>query len=95
MNYMNGAPDFVLEILSSSTRGKDTGIKMRKYKSMGVREYWMVDPDKKQIVVYDFANTDIPEIYGDGSKVPVGIWDRQCEVDFKEMFYRIKFLCES
>ena len=95
MNYVNGAPDFVLEILSSSTRGKDTGIKMRKYKNMGVREYWVVDPEKKQIIVYDFANTTIPRIHDDNSKVPVSIWDGQCEVDFEEMFLRIEFLSES
>ena len=44
-----GAPDMVIEILSSSTRKKRYGIKTeKKYITARVREYWMVDPDKKK-----------------------------------------------
>ncbi len=43
-----GAPDFVVEVLSPSSTKRDTAIKLRKYKEAGVREYWMIDPDKRK-----------------------------------------------
>ena len=46
-----GAPDFVLEVLSPSTKKKDMVIKLRKYMNAGVREYWMIDPDQKKVIV--------------------------------------------
>ena len=42
-----GAPDFVVEVLSKSTRKKDLVLKLNKYMTAGVREYWLVNPDKK------------------------------------------------
>ena len=43
-----GAPDFIIEILSNSTKKKDSVIKLNKYLNAGVREYWMIDPTKKE-----------------------------------------------
>ena len=43
-----GAPDFVAEVLSPSTKKKDIYIKTQKFANAGVREYWMVDPDKQK-----------------------------------------------
>jgi Uma2 family endonuclease len=42
--YIDGAPDFIMEVLSNSTRSKDTVEKLNKYAAVGVREYWMLDP---------------------------------------------------
>ncbi|WP_408072044.1 Uma2 family endonuclease [Butyrivibrio sp. JL13D10] len=53
-----GAPDFVLEILSPSTRRKDMFIKSEKYCNAGVKEYWMIDPKKKVLIVYNFMEED-------------------------------------
>ncbi len=50
-----GAPDLVVEILSPATKVKDLFIKLNKYRSSGVREYWIVDPDKATITVYLLA----------------------------------------
>ncbi len=41
---IDGAPDFVIEILSSSTAANDRGPKLRGYERAGVREYWLIDP---------------------------------------------------
>ena len=90
-----GAPDFVVEILSPSTGRKDAIIKLRKYKESGVREYWMVDPDRKRIVVYDWDNGGIPKVYGFDAKVPVGIFDGECEIDFAEIYEQIKWMYEE
>lgn len=42
-------PDLVLEVLSMSTRNRDLGIKQARYLSVGVGEYWKVDPSLKYI----------------------------------------------
>ena len=49
----NGAPDFIIEIVSPGNPSDDYIRKAFYYKSYGVREYWIVDPDKKSIIVYD------------------------------------------
>ena len=89
-----GAPDLIVEILSPSTRKKDINIKLKKYIGAGVAEYWIVDPDKKTVVVYDFAHDELPVIYGFDAKVPVGLFDGECEVDFAEIYEYISFLYE-
>lgn len=77
-----GAPDFVVEVLSKSTREKDMFLKLNKYRSAGVREYWMVDPDKKTVIAYHFENDDDLSVYTFRDKVPVGIYGGDCVIDF-------------
>lgn len=89
-----GAPDFVIEVLSKSTRKKDMVIKLNKYMNAGVREYWMIDPIKKTVIVYDFDNEEYPVIYGFDAKVPVQIWNGECIIDFQEVYDHIRFLYE-
>ena len=89
-----GAPDLVIEVLSPSTRRKDMQLKMYKYAGAGVREYWMVDPDKKLVVQYDLEHLGIPAIYNFQSVIPVLIWDSACRIDLGEMDETIGFLWE-
>ena len=56
--YM-GTPSLVLEIVSDSTRSKDMIDKLNTYRLSGVREYWVVDPRQKNILLYDFENCEI------------------------------------
>ena len=90
-----GAPDLVVEVLSDSTRKKDIVIKTSKYCNAGVREYWIVDPKKKRVHVYQFEEDYAPTIYTFADKVPVGIWNNECVVDFAEIYDYISFLCED
>ncbi len=76
-----GAPDFVVEVLSHSTRKKDMTLKMHKYAAAGVREYWIIEPDQRKVVVYNLAEHEIPAIYSFREPIPVGIWDSGCTVD--------------
>ena len=46
---IEGAPDLVVEIASPSTAGRDRGLKRERYAHFGVPEYWVVDPDARQI----------------------------------------------
>lgn len=49
-----GAPDWIIEIVSPSTQRMDYGIKLFKYRTAGVREYWIVNPMTRTVNVYDF-----------------------------------------
>ena len=77
-----GAPEFVLEVLSPSTRRKDQLVKLNKYLNAGCKEYWIVDPDKEKVMVYDFTEENWPDVYTFSDKVPVNISDGKCEIDF-------------
>jgi Uma2 family endonuclease len=50
--WVEGAPDLVIEILSSTTSSRDRGLKLKAYARHGVAEYWIVDPDERAIEVY-------------------------------------------
>lgn len=57
----SGVPTLVVEVLSHSTRSKDTLKKLELYKQCGIREYWMVDPKNKLVHIYIFANNEITD----------------------------------
>lgn len=46
---IEGPPDLIVEILSPSTAYRDRGLKLDLYQTAGVREYWIVDPDRRQV----------------------------------------------
>ncbi|MDD7177206.1 MAG: Uma2 family endonuclease [Lachnospiraceae bacterium] len=68
-----GAPDWIIEIVSPSSRRMDYSIKLFKYRTAGVREYWIVDPEKNRILVYDLEHDDMNE-YTFTDIVKVGIY---------------------
>ena len=83
-----GAPDLVVEILSPSSVRHDCVRKLRKYKNAGVREYWIADPKCRQIMVYLFhkdGRESTLQIYSFSDKVPIGISEGACTVDFQEV----------
>lgn len=49
---VQGAPDLIVEILSKWTRQRDEGIKLDVYGRSGVREYWILDPERETLRVY-------------------------------------------
>ena len=79
----NGAPDWIIEIVSSGSRRMDYYTKLFKYRTAGVREYWIVDPDKKRITVYDLEHGDIDE-YSFSDTINVGIYPDLC-IDFNNI----------
>ena len=79
---VNGAPDFVAEVVSPTNRAYDQFLKLNKYRGAGVREYWLVDPAKKKVIVYRLEDDDLPESYSFSDKVPLGISEGRCAVDF-------------
>lgn len=69
----NGAPDWIIEIVSPSSRSMDYYTKLSLYRSAGVREYWIVDPMKQVVLVYDMENAAAPVIYSFSDKIKANI----------------------
>jgi len=98
-----GAPDFVMEVLSPSTMKKDILIKMMKYRNAGVREYWMVDIEDETVTKMMFTPNGedgpggeiIDKIYGFDEPVPVGIFQAQLIINFREIQEEYQFIFEN
>jgi Uma2 family endonuclease len=50
--YVEGSADLVVEIISPGSRTVDRVTKFREYQSGGVREYWLIDPDRRRAEFY-------------------------------------------
>ena len=68
-----GAPDWIIEIVSTGSRRMDYTTKLFKYRTAGVREYWIVDPDKSRVMAYTFDADNMSE-YAFTDNIPVGIY---------------------
>ena len=69
-----GAPDFIIEVVSPTSRKMDYNIKNAKYSEAGVREYWIVDPEKERTTVYRYEEDAAPTIVPFNQPVSVGIY---------------------
>ena len=70
----SGAPDWVIEIVLPSSRRMDYYTKVSLYRLAGVREYWIVDPIKQTILVYDMEHDSAPSIYSFSDRVKANIY---------------------
>jgi Uma2 family endonuclease len=60
---VQGPPALVIEVLSPSTRRRDEVVKRRLFAERGVREYWLVDPKGRRVVVFRRAQDgSFPEV---------------------------------
>ena len=80
----NGSPDWIIEVVSPSSKTIDYHIKLFKYCNTGVREYWIVDPLKNRITVYNFESETTLE-YSFSDSVKVGIYEN-FSIDFAKIF---------
>ena len=78
-----GAPDWIIEIVSPGSRRMDYFTKLFKYRTAGVREYWIVDPEKNRILVYNFESEDTGD-YSFSDTVKAGIYD-DLTIDFSSI----------
>jgi len=81
---INGTPDLVFEIVSPSSETHDYFKKFSLYTEHGVREYWIVNPETKQIFVKIDSNEET-EKYSFEDKIKISIFD-DFYIDFKELF---------
>lgn len=77
-----GAPDFVLEVISPSTKNRDLALKAGKYMNAGVREYWIIDPYKKILIKFDFENEEKTSICGLDEPASMGIYNDELQISF-------------
>jgi Uma2 family endonuclease len=83
-----GVPDMIVEVLSPSTAVKDKGVKLRKYRMAGVKEYWIVDPLNGNVEVYRAVEDHVfgeREVVGSDGNIKVGIFE-DLEIDLREIF---------
>ena len=66
--------------------------KLHKYEEAGVREYWIVDPNKEKVIVYIFGEESDVFLYGFDSEVPVDIYQGKCKIDFRRVVQDLKRL---
>lgn len=59
-NYI-GSPSLVVEVLSPSTASRDVVTKMNLYMRYGIKEYWIVSPNNKEIQIYKFEDCQLKE----------------------------------
>lgn len=71
----NGAPDFIIEIVSPSNPSDDYIRKLYYYKNAGVREYWIVDPRRKIVTVYYFEGGAFNVQYTFDAAIKANIFD--------------------
>ena len=76
-----GAPDFCLEVISESTRRKDYIKKLQKYTDAGVKEYWIIDPFRKILLVHHRKEDYAPHMYPLQGKVGLALYDNELLID--------------
>ena len=79
-----GAPDWIIEIVSPASKKMDYLLKLLKYRSAGVKEYWIVDPEKNRVIVYNFTGDESVNDYTLQDSIKAEIYD-DLVIDFGSM----------
>lgn len=70
-----GAPDWIIEIVSPSSAKMDYERKVTLYRESGVREYWIVDAERETVTVFDFEHEKEAVRYAFTERIRAGIFD--------------------
>ncbi|OYT13481.1 MAG: restriction endonuclease [Bacteroidetes bacterium 4572_114] len=84
-----GAPDLIIEIVSSNNSKRDVKEKFEIYQQHGVREYWIVNPNEEYVNVFVLGKEgkfQLVGMYAGDDKIPVNIFDGDFAVDLTEVF---------
>ena len=84
----NGAPDFIIEIVSPGNPADDYIRKLYYYQNAGVKEYWIVDPRRKTVTVNYFEKNFLNIQYSFDSIIKVNIYE-DLYIDFSEISSRL------
>lgn len=83
-----GAPDWVIELVSPGNPSHDYLDKLKLYTEAGVLEYWIVNPHKKSITVYNSEEPYFPQSFSFNDTVKAGIYD-DFSIDFNLLTEKI------
>ena len=85
--FVRGTPDWVIEVLSPSTAGKDEGIKRDRYQRAGVKEYWLLHPTDRTLVSYRLENGayGLPDVFGADDRIAIPV-PEGAEIEMAEVF---------
>lgn len=84
-NYLDGAADLVVEIISPESIGRDRGEKFIEYEAAGIKEYWIIDPDRRITEFYRLGENGFYELI----PTPDGVFRSEVLKDF---FLRTEWL---
>lgn len=79
-----GAPDWIIEIVSPSSKRMDYVRKTALYRDAGVQEYWIVDPDKETVTIYEAKQWNAPVCHSFSEWIKAGIYE-DLYIDFSVM----------
>ena len=84
--YCIGSPDMIVEVISPFNPSIDYVRKLNLYEQFKVKEYWIINPMEKNILVYTLTDNGYgaPKIYSFNDKVKVNIYN-DLEIDFKSL----------
>jgi Uma2 family endonuclease len=86
----NGTPDLMIEIISSSNSKHDVHTKFNLYQEAGVKEYWIIEPNDKIILVYTLVNNEFiglkPQVEGENIKSPLF---PELTIAIEDVFYKV------
>ena len=82
----NGAPDMVIEILSPSSAARDRVLKFNRYLQAGVREYWIVEPAGRTVIIHRLESGKyVTNAYSETDAAPVSILEG-CVINLADVF---------
>ncbi len=76
----DGAPDWIVEIVSPHSTRTDYIIKLFKYRTAGVGEYWIVNPMKNVVQTYVFEGDEEVNLFSFDDEIPVHIFDLKIKI---------------
>ena len=79
-----GSPDWIIEI-TSNNYSYDYVYKLNLYHKYGVREYWIVNPQRETVAVYLLAEDYTLSAYTFNDTIPVGIYDGKLQINISEL----------
>ncbi len=80
-----GAPDWVIEVVSPESRKRNYGKKNDLYSEAGVREYWIVDLQKERTTIYRYEEDAAPVIVPFSQSLAVGIYKGKLSLCIADM----------
>ncbi len=87
-NFLDGAADLVIEIISPESVGRDRGEKFVEYEAAGIKEFWLIDPTRKQAEFYNLNAEGFYRL----ANISDGIFRSQV---LPEFFLRVEWLWEK